>query len=200
MLPGANRDPLLHGLRLTRSTSSGQAPPPLQQERRLGESLAKSNARRVAILFGRKFFGEPPNPTRRRLLHASFGQRQNEAALLIPVRFGFALLFLTLLLLPGRVAAIHSRLRMIRAHLVLRMVRWSLHHPVLSVGRSCVPRRFARMSFGLSSLKVLLVPVKIFGRVLVAVLSSIGCSCSRAAMFRYRPGFVFSFPCSRCSP
>ncbi|PYL19889.1 MAG: hypothetical protein DMF41_08170 [Verrucomicrobia bacterium] len=49
MLPGANRDPSLHGLRLTRSTSSGQAPPPLQQERRLGESLQK--ATRGALLF-----------------------------------------------------------------------------------------------------------------------------------------------------
>src|SRR5438552_7517488 len=99
------------------------------------------------------------------VFHASFGQRQNEAALLIPVRFGFALLFLTLLL-SGRAGAIRSGLRMIGAH--GGMMR-SLHHPVLCVGSTCVPRWFAGVPFGLGSLKVLLISVNIFSRVLVAV-------------------------------
>src|SRR5438552_3918013 len=108
------------------------------------------------------------------VFHASFGQRQNEAALLIPVRFGFALLFLTLLL-SGRAGAIRSGLRMIGAH---RGMMRSLHHPVLCVGSTCVPGRFAVVRVALGPLDMLLVPVEIFGPDLVAVFSSISCSCS----------------------
>ena len=76
----------------------------------------------------------------------------------------------------------------------------SLHHRVLSMGRTCVPGWFAGVSFGLGPLKVLLISVKIFGCVHVAVSSSIASSCSQAAMFGYGPGFVSSFFRSRYSP
>ena len=109
---------------------------------------------------------------------------------MLPLVFAW-LLLLALLLRPGRVAALRpAPLRMIRAH--WRIVL-SLHHPVLSMGRSRVPGWFAGVRFAVRSRKVLL-PMKILGRVFVPVLSSAGCSCRSRAMFSCLAGFVFNFP------
>src|SRR5262249_54108606 len=87
---------------------------------------------------------------------------------------------------------------MVRVH--LGIVR-SLRHPVWPMSRTCVARRFAGVRFGVGSLQMLLVPLHIFGRVLVAVLDSSLCSCAGGGMFRYGLGFVVSFSRfrSRCS-
>src|SRR5437773_5753234 len=98
--------------------------------------------------------------------------------------FGFAFLFLALLL-PGRAATVRSApLSMIGAH-------WGM----LSVGRSCVSGRSAGVRSAVGSPKILLV-VEIFGRVLVRMFSTLLCSGSNA-VFGHSAGFVFSFSCSR---
>ena len=102
--------------------------------------------------------------------------------------FGFAFLFLALLLLAARVATVRSApLSMIGAH-------WGM----LSVGRSCVSGRSAGVRFAVGSPKILLA-VEIFGRVLVRMFSTLLCSGSNA-VFGHSAGFVFSFSRSRYRP
>ena len=92
----------------------------------------------------------------------------------------------------------HLLLMMLRAHLLLMMLHLLIHR-MRSLSSASVLDCVAGTHPGLVSLSVSHVPVIFFGGVFVPVFSSIH-SCPLAVMFGYVPGFIFSFPCSRCSP
>ena len=109
-----------------------------------------------------------------------------------------------MLLLTCRVWAISARLRMIPSHLLMMLcthlgvMRHLLTHRMLPVTRSSVLGRVAGVRFGLVAPKILLVPVKVFGRMLVAVFFTAH-SCSLGMMFSGRVStFGFSFSRSGC--
>lgn len=114
--------------------------------------------------------------------------------------FGFALLFLALLLLAARMRAIPaSWLRMMLPTHLLVMLHLLIHR-MRSVSSISVFSHFAGMRFGLVSYNIfsvsvifarMFVPV-IIGPVLVAVFLKI--SCSLALMFGNVSGFVLSLP------
>jgi hypothetical protein len=113
--------------------------------------------------------------------------------------FRFALLFL-LLLLSGCFGVIPSRLRMFPTRLRVMRNRLRMARPLMwLVARTSVSGCFARVRFGLVSLKIRLVAV-ICGPDLVPVCFSV--SCALAFMFRYVPGLVSrscSSPKSLCA-
>src|SRR5437867_11069416 len=75
---------------------------------------------------------------------------------------------------------------------------WSLIRLMVPVRRTSVLSSLAGVRFGLGSMKVLFIAVKILGRVLVSMLLSIRCSCT--GMFSYVARLVLGFPRSRCRP
>ena len=91
----------------------------------------------------------------------------------------------------------HFLLLMLRAHLLV-MRRMLIHRmlPASTAGSG----HFAGVRFALVSARVSLVPL-ISGLQVVSVCS--GISCSLKIMFRYVPGFISTFSCTRyscCSP
>jgi hypothetical protein len=115
--------------------------------------------------------------------------------------------FFLALLLATRVRAIPASglrmmlcshlLMMLRVHLLLMMLHLLIHR-MRSVSRASVFGHFAGVRFGLVAPKILLVPVKVFGRMLVAVFFAAH-SCSLDMMFSGRVStFGFSFSRSGC--
>ncbi len=129
---------------------------------------------------------------------------ENPVPLVVTVRlFGFALLFLALLL-PGRRSAIPSRLRMFSSHLwTMRNHLWvdlTSYRADETREQDLRLRPFCRSALWLGFPEDFAACSLIFGLELVSICSGfITRACALAIKFGCVPDFVFTFTCTRSS-